>query len=201
MRKGIQIVFICVLFLVLFGCSNTAKVIQPKTFNEKTDVFTETKNSSSLPETDFAVLTIKATIKTHVEGYYWLESKDSRCGKPGYPFLLNIAGQAVLWKVDGQKEILPRYDQDGKASRDPDAGEGVKYVLEKKIKIHTGTYKVFLGLPNENYVREVEMSIQNGKIYTLDFRPVYKEKTFPTRLSNFTRGIKDLQVYLDGTPL
>ena len=79
--------------LILIGCGAAAKEILVKTQTEHTDVFTEIKNADA-PARGFVVLTIKATIKTHLEGYYALESKDSLHGKPGYPFLINIAGQA-----------------------------------------------------------------------------------------------------------
>ena len=104
----------------------------------------------------------------------------------------------MIWRVNGQKDIQPIHNQDGKASRDPDAGEGIKYNLEKKIRIRTGTYKVFFGLPDENYDREVEIPIQNGKTYILEFKPVYKYKTKPIRIHNFLKGIKEFKVDLDG---
>jgi len=189
-----------VLVSVLAGCGYAAKNIQQNTVNNRMDIFTELRKGEE-PERDFAAVVIKVSLKTHVEGYYWLESKDSPCGKAGYPFVFNIAGQTVLWNVNGQKEIIPRYDQDGKTSHDPDAGEGVKYILDKKIKIRPGTYKWVLDLPNENFSREVEISLQGGKSYFLEFKPVYKEKTMPTRIPNFIRGIKGYQVYLDGFPL
>ena len=200
MKRITKMVMVGVLVVVLAGCGYTAKNVQQKTFNTRTGVFTELGNGE-IPERNFAVVIIKASLKTHVEGYYWLESKDSPCGKARYPFIFNIAGQTVLWNTQGQKECLPCYDQDGKTSHDPDAGEGVKYILDKKIKIRPGTYKWVLDLPNENFSREVEISLQGGKSYFLEFKPVYKEKTLPTRIPNFIRGIKGYQVYLDGFPL
>jgi hypothetical protein len=55
---------------------------------------------------------------------------------------------------DGQKEILPRYDKDGKASCDPDAGEGIKYVFEKKKKNAPWNAQNFPGLPTDDCFRE-----------------------------------------------
>lgn len=40
----------------------------------------------------FVDLTINAQIKTHLEGWYLLECKNSLHGKPEYPFLFNIDG-------------------------------------------------------------------------------------------------------------
>ena len=83
------------------------------------------------PPQGFADLVVKAEIKTHREGYYIAESKESPHGKPGYPFVLNVDGQAAVWKVDGQKDVKPASDEKGKTSKDPEAGTGIKYVLEK----------------------------------------------------------------------
>ena len=82
-------------------------------------------------------------------------------------------------------------------SHDPEAGEGIKYVLEKKIQLRAGTHKVFLGLPNEDYFKEFEIMLQEGKTYTLEFKPIYKYKTQPTRIPSFKKGIKEYEVYLN----
>ena len=197
MQKVIKGAIIGVMSLILMGCGAAAKEVRLKTQTERTDVFTEFKNADA-PAQGFVVLTLKATIKTHLEGYYALESKDSLHGKPGYPFLINIDGQAEAWKVEGQKESLPLYDKDGKTSHDPDAGEGVKYVLEKKIGLRAGTHKVFLGLPADDYFKEVEITLKEGNTYMLEFKPVYRYKTRPTRIQAFKEEIKDIEVYLNG---
>jgi hypothetical protein len=196
MQKVITGVLIGIISIILIGCGVTAKTIEQKTQNTRPDVFTEIKNDDTLSE-GFVTLAIKATIKTPLEGYYLLESKDSMRGKPGYPFVINIDRQAAAWKVDGQKEILPLYDQDGKTSHDPEAGEGIKYVLEKKIQLRAGTHKVFFGLPDENYFKELEIMLQEGKNYSLEFKPIYKYKTHPTRIPAFKKGIKEYEVYLN----
>jgi len=197
MRKVITGFFIGVMSIVLIGCGTKANtIIKQKTQNLRTDVFTEMKNDD-FPAQGFVTLAIKATIKTPLEGYYLFESKNSINGKPGYPFIINIDGQAVTWKVDGQKESLPLYDKDGKTSHDPEAGEGIKYVLEKKIQLRAGTYKVIFGLPNEDYFKELEIMIQEGKTYTLEFKPIYKYKTQPTRIPSFKKGIKEYEAYLN----
>jgi len=196
MRKLITGVFIGIMSIVLIGCGTAAKTIQQKTQNTRPDVFTEIKNDDN-STVGFVSLAIKVTIKTPLEGYYLFESKDSMSGKPGYPFIINIDGQAETWKVDGRREILPGDDKDGKTSHDPESGEGIKYVLEKKVQLRAGTHKVFLGLPIEGYFKELEIMFQEGKTYTLEFKPIYKYKTQPTRIPSFRKGIKEYEVYLN----
>jgi len=203
--KKLIIGFLMIKLGIIFaGCGTTAKEIRARSQSEKTDIFTEVKDGSAIPK-GFAELTIKANIKTHIEGYYILESKESRHGKQGYPFVFNIDGQAVEWKVDGVKDIKPAYDADGKTSRDPEARKGFKYVLEKKLRLHAGTHKVFFGLPEDNYSTEVEISLKEGEtnklefkpIYILEFKPIYRTKRIPTRIPTFMKGIDKYEVFLN----
>ena len=186
-----------VLVMVLIGCGTTAKEIQMKSQGEKAGVFVEVKDGEPIPQ-GFVNLTIKATVKTHLEGYYVFESKKSPHGKSTYLFLVNIDGQSSTWQVKGVKETVPLYDKDGKTNRDPDAGEGIKYVLEKRLRLNAGTHKIFIGLPADDYFKKIEISLTEGDVYTLEFRPVYKYKTRPTRIPRFEQGIKEFEVFLNG---
>ena len=186
------------IFAVLTGCGTAAKEIQMRSQSDRAGVFTEV-NDSTTPIQGFATLTIKASIKTHLVGYYALESKESVHGKQGYPFLISIDGQAATWTVEGKKESLPLYDKDGKTSHNPDAGEGMKYVLEKKIRLRPGTHKVFLGLSADDYSKEVEITLKDGDSSLLEFKPIYRYKTAPTRITTFFEEIKEFEVYLNNT--
>jgi len=196
MKKLLLYIGPALLLSSLIGCGTTAKQIATMSQSEKTDVFTEVKVGEAIPK-GFAVLIIKANIKTHVKGYYALESKESLHGKEKYPFLVNIDGQAARWEVEGIKDIKPAYDADGETSRDPEAREGLKYVLEKKIRLNAGTHKVFFGLPEDNYSTEVEISLKEGEMSTLEFKPIYRTKKIPTRIPTFLKGIDKYEVFLN----
>jgi hypothetical protein len=185
-----------IILIALTGCGTAAKEIQIKSRSERTGVFTEI-NKAAPPVQGFVDVTIKASIKTHLEGYYVLESRNSVHGKQGYPFLINIDGQAATWTAEGKKDTLPLYDKDGKTSHDPDAGEGIKYVLEKKIRLRAGVHKVFLGLSADDYFKEVEITLEEGVPLILEFKPIYNYKTHPTRISTFLMGIKEYEVITD----
>lgn len=171
-----------------------------KSQGEKTGVFTEVKNGDT-PQKGFADVTIKSNIKTHLEGFYSGESKKSLHGKADYPFLLNIDDQAIVWNTAGIKDSKPKYDQDGKTSRDPEAGEGMKYILEKKLRLVAGTHKVFFGLPEDKYAIEFEITLKDGEASTLELKPIYKTKRIPTRIPTFLEGINKYEVFLNGEPL
>jgi hypothetical protein len=110
-----------------------------------------------------------------------------------YPFLVKVDGQAILWKAQGQKENTPFYDKKG--NRDPERGEGVKYILEKRIMLTLGPHKVILALPPANYFQEMVLTLRENRLHILEFKPVYKKgRHYPI----FLKGIKEFQVYLDG---
>ena len=95
----------------------------------------------------------------------------------------------------------PAYDENGKTSLDPEARDGMKYVLEKKIRLSAGSHKVFFGLPEDNYFMEANITVQNGQTTVLEFRPVYRYKTIPTRIPTFLDGISHYELYINGAKL
>jgi len=169
------------------GCGAAAQVIAKKSQSERTDVFMETSGTEALPA-GYADVTITADIKTHLEKDCSGEPAEAVHGKGTYLFLINIDGQAVLWNAPGERHELPTHI-DGKASRDPEAGEGMKYVLEKKVRLAAGTHEVFIGLPADHYYTVIDISVQNGKAYVLKFNPIYRHKTSPEGRGSFTKGI------------
>jgi hypothetical protein len=197
MKTPFHVVIMVTIIAILAGCGATTREIARMAQSVKEDVFTEVQAEGTVPA-NLSYLLVKTSIKTPLEGYYVLESKASMHGKPGYPFLLNIDGQAVLWEVEGRKETIPRYDEKGKTSRDPDAGVGIKYSLEKRVELAPGIHKVFLALPGEDYFIEADISVKAGVHAVLEFRPVYRYKTYPTRIRTFLKGIKQYEVYLNG---
>jgi hypothetical protein len=198
MNKYTWPVCVALLFAALSGCGVSSKMIAVKMQSEKIDVFTETAGSEPAP-VGYADVIINADIKTHLEGYYKGESASSAHGKEAYPYLFNIDGQAVLWKAEGKKHELPEYDPDGKTSRDPEAGKGMKYVLNKKIRLRTGAHRLFFGLPEDDYYREVSFSVKEGETLNLEFKPVYRYKTMPTRIPTHLREISRYDIFVNGT--
>jgi hypothetical protein len=186
-------VFIGIALLIGFGgCGGAIKQITAESQSMRTDVFTEIKDEQP-PAEGSVDLTIKASIKTPPEGYYLLESRSHV--KEGYPFLFNIDGQAVAWKVEGKSEITPRWDENGRVI--PEGGRGIRYVLDKKIRLRPGSHHLFFGLPDEKYYTEVEISLKEGEPHTLEFQPSYVMGRKHHR--SFFHGIKSYDVFLDGT--
>ncbi|MHB8844360.1 MAG: hypothetical protein ACYC7L_06375 [Nitrospirota bacterium] len=199
MKKHTAYTAVVLAIAVLAGCSGAAKVIDAKSRSERTDVFTEA--TAGVRSQGFVDMVLKANIKTHEAGYYIGESSKSLHGKAGYPFVLNIDGQAVVWNVDGQKDVKPAYDENNKTSKDPEARTGIKYLLEKTIRLRPGAHKVYFGLPEDNYIIEADIAVGEGEESVLEFKPVYRYKTRPTRIPAFLEGIRAYEVYLNGVKI
>lgn len=98
--KRFAILFILLFTWVLAGCASLSGEIAALSRGEASGVFSEVKEGNS-PSPDSADIVLKASIKTHLEGYYPFESKQSPHGKREYPFVINGDGQAVTWNVEG----------------------------------------------------------------------------------------------------
>jgi hypothetical protein len=193
MKKPFSVVIVITVMSILASCGAMTKEIARMSQSERADVFVEISEGPA--PAGYADIVIRASIKTPLAGYYPLESKGSTRGKDVCPVIVNIDGQAVLWKVDGQKHLLPEY-VDGQTSRDPEAGEGMKYLLEKKVRLAAGPHKVFFGLPDEPYYTTADISVMSGGLYLLEFKPDYRYKTSPTRIPTFLKGVDKFEVLI-----
>ncbi|MGD1154171.1 MAG: hypothetical protein ABR911_15010 [Syntrophales bacterium] len=196
MNKTSIILFSALLVALLSGCGSALKEINEKSQSTRSDVFVEIKNDEAIPS-GYANVIIKVSIKTPPTGYYLWESNDSFSGKPGFPFVFNVDGQAAVWKIDGQEEIIATYDEKGE--RIPDGGRGIRYVLNKKIRLATGPHKLFLGVPEDEYAGEFVIFVKDG-VSTLEFKPVYRgdhQRTAPS----FLNGIQYFELFYDGSPI
>lgn len=194
MKRFIILPFIIFVF-VLGGCATNKAVsgeIQRKAA-EHGDVFREVADEAPMP--GYSVLIIRASIKTVKEGFYPLESKSSLHGRQEYPFIFNIGGQGITWMAKGTPDIQQK-TVDGK--RNPEGGEGVKYLLEKKIALKPGTYKIFLGLTEEKVRKEIEVTLPEGKMGILQFTPVYFTGRYNRNVGSFYEGIRAFEALLDG---
>ena len=179
------------LLIGLGGCGSSVKRITAESQSIKTDVFTEIKDEQPPPEGTIN-LTTRASIKMPPEGYYILESHSYV--KEGYSFLFNIDGQAVIWKIEEKSEITPRWNENGRIISE--GGQGIRYVLDKKIRLRPGSHHLFFGLPEEKYYTEFEFFLREGEPHTLEFRPLYAMSRKGVR--SFYHGIKSCKVFLDG---
>ena len=192
MKRLFVVVMLISIALPFIGCAIPSKEIKRESQKDGAVVFSEVKEESPIPK-GFAEVLIKASIKTHEEGFYWFEPKKSIHGKPGYPFLVNIDGQIVTWKVDGKKEDIPPYDEQG--NKNYEGGVGVRYALERKIRLPGGSHTIALKLPAEKLTTKMEIVLKADRSHVLEFKPFYKHHK--KHASTFLCTIAGYDVFLD----
>jgi hypothetical protein len=193
MKRLLRYWLLAVFVSTILGCGLAAREIKTRAQSERTDIFREV-NEESPPTKGLVDLEIKTSVKTHLENYYFIEFKNSAHGKPEYPFLVNIDGQASLWKVTGQIEVTPKYDESRK--RIPEGGEGMRYVLDRKVRLASGPHNIFFGLPGEDYFIEFNLTLMEGEVNLLEFQPGYRS-TRGQGTQSFLNGVKNGQVFLN----
>lgn len=139
-------------------------------------------------------LILRLSIKTHPSNYYLLESNASLHGKPGYPFIVTIDGQSIVWREDGQIEKTPEYD--AKGIRTPEGGDGRRYVFERRLRLGPGNHRIEVALPEEPYAYATNVTLeQRSTPYLLEFKPVYRRST--QHRPSFLHGLARLEPFLD----
>ena len=187
---------LCILLIAgLAACTTAQKQIALRQNSTATEVFEEVQDQVP-PAKNVTDLLIKASIKTPVFGHHLFESETHRHGKPGYPFVFNVDGQGIMWKVDDGYEG-PSPDAENQA-KGPETGEGFRYLLAKRIRLAPGSHTIFLGLPDEDYFTQNTIDIGIDRVNVLEYRPVYR-KTGRGIASHFLHGIKAYELYLNGT--
>jgi hypothetical protein len=152
-------------------------------------------NSPDGPPPGYADVVIKTSLKTHLPGEGTLLDFGCLHGSEFYHFVINIDGQAVTWKVAGQRENISL----ARGQHSQDEGDGMKYALEKKIWLRAGTHRLFLGVPESNFTKTVTVNLQEGKSYTLEFRPLYPRHkaghpSFRNGFLGFATGINNTSI-------
>jgi len=169
MKNMAHLILTLSLAVFFANCGAAREQIRTHSLSEREGVFQEVTTAAG-PPAGFADVVVKASFKTHLSGdCLLLESRTSPHGQPTYRFILNIDGQAVTWDAPGQRENIPvvgnRHSQD--------EGDGMKYGIEKRIRLRAGTHRIFLGVSEEDLTKTVTVNLQEGKSYTLEFQPIY----------------------------
>lgn len=160
--------------IILAGCGANMEMIRSKSQSQASQVFQEVKDMSQLSPGQ-AHLAIKVALKTHLPGYYLLEPISSPHGQPTYTFVVNIDGQAKTYEIQGRLEEGPAVDDQGRVSSEK--GLGMKYVLEQNYRLEAGGHKIFLGIPGNQYYKEVNVTLEERQSHVLEFRPHYRRYT------------------------
>lgn len=195
--KVTALLSVCVLSAILMtGCAPKRHTHDYAQQQASGKVFTEVAGDV-IPK-GLGVVHVLTSLKTHPAGFYPLESVDSHHGSDHYPFVLVIGEQAATLNVTGVNADTPKYAPDGSTPKDPEAGPGMRYTLDKRLSLKPGAYDIRLELPDDNASAVARISIVEGKAAVVEFRPIYKMKDLPVRMQSYRKGVSSLEVYVDG---
>ncbi len=167
-RSLVKKITLFALAVSVLGCAAPSAEIKEKSESLRLDVFTEVAGTDG-PREGFTTLEIRVSLKKHMGE------------EPEQPFLINIDGQAVAWMAKGVVEALP-------VSQGPEGGKGMKYQIDKTLRLSPGRHRVTLGLPEDGYARGFDINLKQDRSYVLELVPVYNYS--PSRdVSNFNYGL------------
>jgi hypothetical protein len=147
-----------------------------------------------LPE-GYSELLIKASIKIPQKQFYLIKPRPPRRENSQYPFVLNINGQGVLWQVNCTLDEQRMYVHN---KRNPEGGVGLMCRLEKRIHLKSGSYKVYFGVPEEEFEIEVPILLTDRFSSVLEFEPIYWQGGDHRR--KFWNGISTFDIIFNGKP-
>ena len=181
--------------LFLFACGHvTREHIMQKASEEATSFEEISGEDKQLPE-GYSELIIKARIKIPQKEFYLIKKRPPRNENSQYPFVFNINGQGVLWMVNCALDKQRTYINN---KRNPEGGDGLMCRLEKRIHLKFNSYKLYLGLPEEEFETEVPISLTDCSSNVLEFKPVYRRSGDNRRI--FWKGISNFNIFLNGKP-
>jgi hypothetical protein len=182
--------------MVIVGCATDQELVKTASVSARGDVFQEVAEEGPIPR-GYADLLIVASLKTHKP--YKYEKKTH--GTADFKILINIDGQAVWMEACLKEEnIEPR------GLRDSEAGEGMRYVFRKHLRLQAGMHKVIVAIPEDVVAVERVINLKEGSANDIILEPVYGLANARRRPATFTetsylKGIKWFRIILNGKPI
>jgi hypothetical protein len=181
--------------LPFFSCAHSTRGQIMKKGLEQASIFEEiNEKDKELPEGD-SELFIKASIKIPRKEFYLFSTRPPRHENSQYPFVLNVNGQGALWTVNCALDEQRMYVH---TKRNPEGGDGLMCRLEKSIRLKSGSYSVYFGLPEEEFETKVTISLTGGSSNVLEFEPIYWRGG--DRRRTFWNGISTFDIIFNGKP-
>ena len=155
------------LFL-LGGCAASQTVRQLETQNAQ-GVFQVVKDADGQPSAGYGDLKIALNLKTRNPGTFLVDT--TGYGTERYKLLIGINGQTET--VAG---VMTPESGEYKGSKDPEAGNGVRYLFAKTLRLPVGEHRLVLALPGDKVLSEHVVKIKHG-VNALNLQPVYGRKS------------------------
>ncbi|MGZ3534686.1 MAG: hypothetical protein ACXU9K_05630 [Thermodesulfobacteriota bacterium] len=180
--------------LAFFGCAHVTRERIMRRASEGASSFEEINEEDKQLPDGYSELLIKAWIKIPIKETYLFKKKPPRKENSEYPFVLNINGQGMLWAVNCTFDEQGFYAYYNKTN--PEGGNGLMCRLKKRIRLKSGSYRVYFGLPEEEFETEVAISLANGSSNVLEFKPIYWKPGDNRR--RFWNGISSFDIFFNG---
>ncbi len=185
------------LALALAACSTEATRERiARRAAERGSCFERCPEGEVAPPAGLADLTVYISVKVLKTDPCLIKTVPSRSSGASYPIVININGQGEQWLLPCAEDIQKRVVA---GKRNPEGGEGLKCTLQERLRMKAGTYRVYVGLPEEGVEKQVDLALESGATYELDFNPFYFRDRLRGR--NFMSGIVGFNVYLNGKPV
>ncbi|HUL38638.1 MAG TPA: hypothetical protein VLW47_13225, partial [Thermodesulfobacteriota bacterium] len=162
---------------------------------EKAFSFEEINEKENQISEGYSELLIQASIKIPQEETYVIKTRPPGYGNLQYPFVFNVNGQGVLWMVN---RIFDEQAMYVRHKINPEGGAGLMCRLEKRVRLKSGSYKVYMGLPEEEFETEVTISLVDGSSNVLEFKPIYLWHRIHQR--TFRNGISHFDIFFNSKP-
>jgi hypothetical protein len=160
---------------------------------ERASIFEEISEKDTQLPGGYVELLIKASIKIPQKEFYFFNKRPPRSENSQYPFVLNINGQGALWMVNCILDDQRIYIRN---KRNPEGGEGLTCRLVKDIHLKSGSYKVYFGVPEEEFETEVTIFLADRSSNLLEFKPIYWQGG--DHHLTFRNGISKFGIFLNG---
>jgi hypothetical protein len=179
--------------LLFFGCAHVTREHIMQKASERDSSFEEINEEDKHLPDGYSELLIKAWIKIPKKETYLIKKRPPRDENSEYPFVLNINGQGVLWTVHCRINDQGMYAYN---KRNPEGGIGLKCRLKKRIQLKSGCYKVYLGLPEEEFDTKVHVCLADHSLNVLEFKPIYWKTG--NNIRSFWDGISTFDIFFNG---
>ncbi len=195
--KKMNLLLLIMIALIVSGCAESSALIKTSSTSIRSDVFKELSNGSLVPP-GYTDLRITSSLKVHKPGIY---SASDIHGTPDYTLLLNIDGQVAQLQGRLREENI-----EPTGLSDPEAGEGIRYQFNKKLRLKAGTHKLVIVIPADGLAIEREISLAEGS-NNLALEPIYggtppgKQRPCFYGVTSYKEGIRWFRLVLNGKTL
>jgi len=163
--NSIVITMVLLASALVCGCAADREAVRAGSVSRVSDIFREVTEGAPLPP-GYAELRVVSSLKTHRQGLFPLH-QDTH-GTPDYALILTIDGEA------GRLKGAPvREDCEPRRLRDPEAGDGIRYLFRTAIRLKEGSHTVTVASPDDDATVTGDVALAEGERYTLVLSPVY----------------------------